>query len=75
MPTTNVLRAAQGLFGFDELRPDQEEAVQAVQAVQAVLAGRDTLAAMPTGSGKPAIYELATRSAAVRRSSYRRCWH
>ena len=72
MPTTNVLRAAQGLFGFDELRPDQEEAVQAVQAV---LAGRDTLAAMPTGSGKPAIYELATRSAAVRRSSYRRCWH
>jgi ATP-dependent DNA helicase RecQ len=31
--------------------------------VQAVLAGRDTLAVMPTGSGKAAIYELTTRSA------------
>jgi ATP-dependent DNA helicase RecQ len=46
--------AARKLLGFAELRPGQEE------AVRAVLAGRDTLAVMPTGSGKSAIYELAT---------------
>ena len=46
--------AARKLLGFEELRPGQEE------AVRAVLAGRDTLAVMPTGSGKSAIYELAT---------------
>jgi ATP-dependent DNA helicase RecQ len=49
-----IARAARDLLGFDELRPGQEE------AVRAVLAGRDTLAVMPTGSGKSAIYELAT---------------
>src|SRR5205085_11202717 len=42
-------------LGFDALRPGQEE------AVRAVLDGHDTLAVMPTGSGKSAIYELATR--------------
>jgi ATP-dependent DNA helicase RecQ len=49
-----IARAARDLLGYDELRPGQEE------AVRAVLAGRDTLAVMPTGSGKSAIYELAT---------------
>jgi len=49
-----IARAARDLLGFDRLRPGQEE------AVRAVLAGRDTLAVMPTGSGKSAIYELAT---------------
>jgi ATP-dependent DNA helicase RecQ len=51
---TDIARAARELLGFDHLRPGQEE------AVRAVLAGRDTLAVLPTGSGKSAIYELAT---------------
>jgi ATP-dependent DNA helicase RecQ len=46
--------AARELLGFQSLRPGQEA------AIEAVLAGRDTLAVMPTGSGKSAIYELAT---------------
>src|SRR3954470_6736693 len=45
--------AARKLLGFEELRPGQEE------AIRAVLAGRDTLAVMPTGSGKSAIYQVA----------------
>ena len=44
---------ARDQFGFDGLRPGQEE------AIRAVLAGRDTLAVMPTGAGKSAIYQLA----------------
>ena len=50
----DITRAARELLGFEELRPGQDE------AVRAVLSGRDTLAVMPTGSGKSAIYELAT---------------
>src|SRR4051795_10230133 len=41
-------------LGLGPLRPGQRE------GVEAVLAGRDTLAVMPTGSGKSAIYQLAT---------------
>src|SRR4051794_6512263 len=40
-------------LGLEALRPGQEE------AIQAVLEGRDTLAVMPTGSGKSAIYQIA----------------
>jgi ATP-dependent DNA helicase RecQ len=40
-------------FGFPSLRPGQGE------AVETVLAGRDTLAVLPTGAGKSAIYQLA----------------
>jgi ATP-dependent DNA helicase RecQ len=40
-------------LGYDMLRPGQRE------AVQALLAGHDTLAVMPTGSGKSAIYQIA----------------
>jgi ATP-dependent DNA helicase RecQ len=50
----DVGRVARDELGFDTLRPGQEE------AVRAVLDGRDTLAVMPTGSGKSAIYQLAT---------------
>ena len=39
-------------FGFDSLRPGQE------QVIGNVLAGRDTLAIMPTGSGKSLTYQL-----------------
>ncbi len=41
------------LFGFDAFRPGQEE------VVRAAIEGRDTLALMPTGSGKSLTYQLA----------------
>src|SRR5215217_3363248 len=48
-----VNRVAQELLGYEQLRPGQEE------AITAVLHGPDTLAVMPTGSGKSAIYQIA----------------
>ncbi|WP_432509501.1 RecQ family ATP-dependent DNA helicase [Kineococcus auxinigenes] len=48
----DLVRTAREAFGFDELRPGQAE------AMEAVLAGRDVLAVMPTGSGKSAIYQV-----------------
>src|SRR3954451_1935776 len=48
-----IERAAREVFGFDELRPGQAE------AVQSVLDGRDTLAVMSTGYGKSAVYQIA----------------
>src|SRR5436305_12759009 len=48
-----ICAVAKEKLGFDELRPGQ------LEAVQAVLDGRDTLAVMSTGSGKSAIYQLA----------------
>lgn len=39
--------------GYENLRPGQEA------AIRAVLAGRDTLAVLPTGYGKSAIYRIA----------------
>ena len=41
------------LFGFDAFRQGQED------VVRAAIAGRDTLALMPTGSGKSLTYQLA----------------
>ncbi|MGF1478081.1 MAG: DEAD/DEAH box helicase [Cyanophyceae cyanobacterium] len=40
-------------FGYESLRPGQEE------ALNALLDRRDTLVVMPTGSGKSAIYQMA----------------
>jgi len=40
------------LFGFDDFRPGQAE------AVDAAMAGRDVLVVMPTGSGKSLCYQL-----------------
>lgn len=45
-------RIAQESFGFDALLPAQQA------AIRSLLAGRDTLAVMPTGSGKSAIYQI-----------------
>ena len=45
--------ALEELFGFDDFRPGQEP------VVRAALAGRDTLALMPTGAGKSLTYQLA----------------
>ena len=39
-------------FGFETLRPGQEE------VVQAVLAGQDSMGIMPTGGGKSLCYQL-----------------
>jgi ATP-dependent DNA helicase RecQ len=51
--TKQIEQAAQEHFGYDELRPGQEA------AIQSVLNRQDTLVVMPTGSGKSAIYQLA----------------
>jgi ATP-dependent DNA helicase RecQ len=51
--SSEILKTAKRLFGFESLRPGQEE------AISALLAGTDTLAVMPTGSGKSAIYQIA----------------
>ncbi|HEY1011864.1 MAG TPA: RecQ family ATP-dependent DNA helicase [Herpetosiphonaceae bacterium] len=48
-----IRRAARILFGYERLRPGQQE------VIQSVLAGRDTLAVMPTGLGKSAVYQIA----------------
>jgi ATP-dependent DNA helicase RecQ len=50
----SIAAVAKKRLGFESLRPGQEE------AVRAVVDGHDTLAVLPTGSGKSAIYELAT---------------
>jgi ATP-dependent DNA helicase RecQ len=49
----DIRRVAREAFGFDRLRPGQEE------VVAAVLDGRDALAVMRTGYGKSAIYQIA----------------
>ncbi|GAA3836351.1 RecQ family ATP-dependent DNA helicase [Sphaerisporangium flaviroseum] len=43
---------AQKAFGWQELRPGQQE------AMEHLLAGRDVLVVMPTGSGKSAVYQI-----------------
>jgi ATP-dependent DNA helicase RecQ len=48
----DLRRVAKESFGYDELRPGQEE------AMRSVLAGNDTLVVMPTGSGKSAVYQV-----------------
>ncbi|MGE5608951.1 MAG: RecQ family ATP-dependent DNA helicase [Bacillota bacterium] len=48
-----IRRIARGQFGFEELRPGQEE------VIRFVLERHDTLSVMPTGSGKSAIYQIA----------------
>ncbi|HEX2221117.1 MAG TPA: RecQ family ATP-dependent DNA helicase [Candidatus Limnocylindria bacterium] len=48
-----IRRAFRDHLGFDEPQPGQ------LQAVRALLEGRDTLAVMPTGAGKSAIYQAA----------------
>ena len=52
-PKVDIARIARERFGFAQLRPGQAE------AIAAVVGGRDTLAVMPTGGGKSAIYQVA----------------
>jgi ATP-dependent DNA helicase RecQ len=49
----SIRRLAADRLGFERLRPGQ------LQAVAAAASGRDSLAVLPTGAGKSAIYELA----------------
>jgi ATP-dependent DNA helicase RecQ len=48
-----LARTADEVFGWSELRPGQ------LTAMEAVVQGRDTLAVMPTGAGKSAVYQVA----------------
>ena len=50
--TRELKRTLRQVFGVDDFRPGQED------VVRAVLSGRDTLAVMPTGSGKSLCYQL-----------------
>lgn len=52
-PNPQLEQIAQQVFGYDHLHPAQHE------VLSAVLQGQDTLAVMPTGSGKSAIYQIA----------------
>ncbi|MDX2149580.1 MAG: ATP-dependent DNA helicase RecQ [Bryobacteraceae bacterium] len=53
MSKRKIREIARTQFGYDELRPGQEE------AIASVLEGRDTLVVQPTGAGKSAIYQIA----------------
>lgn len=48
----DALKVLRGTFGYDAFRPGQEP------VISAVLAGRDTLAVMPTGGGKSICYQV-----------------
>jgi ATP-dependent DNA helicase RecQ len=50
--TPQLKRMMQRVFGVDQFRPGQEE------VIRSVMSGRDTLAVMPTGSGKSLCYQL-----------------
>ncbi|HEX5510553.1 MAG TPA: RecQ family ATP-dependent DNA helicase [Actinomycetales bacterium] len=50
--TEALRKVARESFGWERLRPGQ------LDAMTAVLGGRDTLAVMPTGHGKSAIYQV-----------------
>lgn len=52
--TEPILHVARSKFGYKDLRAGQRE------AVQSLLDGQDTLVVMPTGSGKSAIYQIAS---------------
>src|SRR3954470_10700584 len=47
-----IKRLMRGTFGLDEFRPGQQD------VIKAIVAGRDTLAVMPTGAGKSLCYQL-----------------
>ncbi|MGY1770121.1 RecQ family ATP-dependent DNA helicase [Blastococcus sp. SYSU D00813] len=51
--TRRLREVARDVLGYEELRPGQEE------AMQAVLSGRDTLGVLPSGAGKTAVYQVA----------------
>lgn len=48
-----IQQLAQARFGYKQLHPGQ------LEAISSLLQGHDTLAIMPTGAGKSAIYQIA----------------
>ncbi|MGY1748636.1 RecQ family ATP-dependent DNA helicase [Modestobacter sp. SYSU DS0511] len=50
--TRRIRETAREMLGFEDFRPGQEEAMKAVAA------GRDTLAVLPSGAGKSAVYTV-----------------
>ena len=51
--TRRIRQVARDVLGYTEFRPGQEDAMKAVAA------GRDTLAVLPSGAGKSAVYTVA----------------
>ncbi|WP_369140062.1 RecQ family ATP-dependent DNA helicase [Modestobacter versicolor] len=51
--TRRIRETAREVLGYTEFRPGQEEAMKSVAA------GRDTLAVLPSGAGKSAVYTVA----------------
>jgi ATP-dependent DNA helicase RecQ len=51
--TRRIREVARDLLGFEDFRPGQE------RAMQSVVGGRDTLAVLPSGAGKSAVYQVA----------------
>ena len=51
--TSEIRKVARSRFGYEALRPGQEE------AIASLLEKRDTLVVQPTGAGKSAIYQIA----------------
>ncbi|MGK5171105.1 RecQ family ATP-dependent DNA helicase [Geodermatophilus sp. CPCC 205761] len=51
--TRRIREVARELLGFEDFRPGQEE------AMKSVVSGRDTLAVLPSGAGKSAVYQVA----------------
>ena len=51
-PTAAARRVLREVFGFDEFRPGQKA------AIEALLAGRNALTVMPTGSGKSLCFQV-----------------
>ncbi|CCG05637.1 RecQ family ATP-dependent DNA helicase [Blastococcus saxobsidens] len=51
--TRRIREFARDVLGHEDFRPGQE------RAMQAVVGGRDTLAVLPSGAGKTAIYQVA----------------
>ncbi|SFK43311.1 RecQ family ATP-dependent DNA helicase [Geodermatophilus ruber] len=56
--TRRIREVARDLLGFEHFRPGQEE------AMRSVVSGRDTLAVLPSGAGKSAVYQVAGQLAA-----------
>ncbi|WP_104524350.1 RecQ family ATP-dependent DNA helicase [Blastococcus atacamensis] len=53
--TRRIREFAREVLGYDKFRPGQEK------AMQSVVGGHDTLAVLPSGAGKTAVYQVAGR--------------
>lgn len=65
-PMEAARAALKEVFGYDDFRPGQED------AVAAILRGRDVMAVMPTGAGKSICYQIPALVLPASPSSFRR---